>query len=416
MARLTYLTPDVYVEEIPGGPRPIEAVGTSTAGFVGQAPNPRAPVDRAVAISNWSQFLKVFVDGQTENTHLVQAVFGFFQNGGSRCHIANVGGIPEIAGLRKGLSLLEEVDEVAIVAAPGYTDAASYDEMVTHCEADTRQDRVAILDSPQNVTDIESLTKVATVKVPVGGKLDAGKSETGKSEPGKAEAGKKDKSEGLRPKPSDGGYAAFYFPWIVIRDPLSPDHIAIAPPSGHLAGIYARTDSTRGVHKAPANEQIRGALNVNYRVSQDEQAVLNPEGVNCIRLFSREGIRVWGARTIAASDSEWRYLNVRRLFIMIKESIARVHPEGHQRLPHAPLAPGRAHGCQPRGIVLRPVRRGDQHAGGDRRWPRRHHDRDRPGEARRVRDLPNWAERGQRGGRTGGDSRELGSTVKAKLE
>ncbi len=103
----------------------------------------------------------------------------------------------------------------------------------------------------------------------------------------------------------------------------TPDHIAIAPPSGHLAGIYARTDSTRGVHKAPANEQIRGALNVNYRVSQDEQAVLNPEGVNCIRLFSREGIRVWGARTIAASDSEWRYLNVRRLFIMIKESIAR---------------------------------------------------------------------------------------------
>jgi phage tail sheath protein FI len=89
-----------------------------------------------------------------------------------------------------------------------------------------------------------------------------------------------------------------------------------------LAGIYARTDATRGVHKAPANEPIRGALNVTYRVTHAEQGPLNEAGVNCIRFFPSQGIRVWGARTLADASSEWRYINVRRLFAMIEESIA----------------------------------------------------------------------------------------------
>jgi uncharacterized protein len=94
------------------------------------------------------------------------------------------------------------------------------------------------------------------------------------------------------------------------------------PPSGHVAGIWARTDATRGVHKAPENEAVRGALNVTYPLTREEQGVLNQAGVNCIRFFGREGIRVWGARTLADQASEWRYLNVRRLFNMIEESIA----------------------------------------------------------------------------------------------
>ena len=94
------------------------------------------------------------------------------------------------------------------------------------------------------------------------------------------------------------------------------------PPSGHVAGIWARTDSMRGVHKAPANELVRGAIDVTQRLTFEEQGVLNPAGVNCIRYFPREGIRVWGARTLADAASEWRYLNVRRLFNMIEESIA----------------------------------------------------------------------------------------------
>jgi phage tail sheath protein FI len=131
-----------------------------------------------------------------------------------------------------------------------------------------------------------------------------------------------DTNNGLRPRQSDGGYGALYFPWLIVRDPANPANLVPVPPSGHMAGIWARTDATRGVHKAPANEPIRGALDLTYYLTRAEQEDLNPAGVNCIRKFSREGIRVWGARTLAASDSEWRYLNVRRLFNVIKESIA----------------------------------------------------------------------------------------------
>ena len=86
------------------------------------------------------------------------------------------------------------------------------------------------------------------------------------------------------------------------------------PPSGHIAGIYARTDATRGVHKAPANEAVRGAVGLTYRLTRAEQGELNSAGVNCIRFFPDAGIRVWGARTLAEQASEWRYVNVRRLF------------------------------------------------------------------------------------------------------
>jgi phage tail sheath protein FI len=87
--------------------------------------------------------------------------------------------------------------------------------------------------------------------------------------------------------------------------------------------VYARTDGMRGVHKAPANETLLGALNVRYRVTDEEQAGLNGAGVNCIRFFADAGIRIWGARTVAEAASEWRYVNVRRLFNMVEKSIAR---------------------------------------------------------------------------------------------
>jgi len=96
----------------------------------------------------------------------------------------------------------------------------------------------------------------------------------------------------------------------------------VVPLSGHIAGMWALNDATRGVHKAPANMKIRSALNVTRRVTRAEQEVLNPAGVNVIRFFPTEGIRVWGARTVAPTGNEWIYLNVRRLFNMIEESIA----------------------------------------------------------------------------------------------
>ncbi len=301
-----YLVPDVYVEEIRGGPRPIEAVGAGVAGFVGVAPKANAHLNEAVAINNWTQFVKEFTSEGEAATNLSHAVFGFFLNGGSRCHVVNVGAGKPIAGggrERTGLDLLEQIDEIAIVAAPGYSDAASYEALLAHCEQPPA-DRVAILDAPEKVQDIDLLTKTALTP--------AGDAERD------APAG-----SGLRPRQSDGGYGAFYFPWLVVRDPMSADKLASVPPSGHLAGIWARTDALRGVHKAPANEAVRGAVNLTYHLTRAEQAVLNPEGVNCIRFFSQEGIRVWGARTLAPSASEWRYLSVRRLFNVIKESIAR---------------------------------------------------------------------------------------------
>ena len=200
-------------------------------------------------------------------------------------------GTGKAASLKSGLDRLKPVDEIAIVAAPGYTDADAYDSVIGHCEQ--MLDRVAILDAP-NLDAAESsdvLKKTATPE-----------------------------SKGM-PRRSD--YGSFYFPWIRTRDPLFPsnrDLVAVAP-SGCVAGIWARSDNQRGVHKAPANEPVTGALDLTYHVADDEQGALNMRGINCLRYFPDSGILVWGARTIAANP-EWRYLNVRRLFNMIEKSIA----------------------------------------------------------------------------------------------
>jgi phage tail sheath protein FI len=117
----------------------------------------------------------------------------------------------------------------------------------------------------------------------------------------------------------DSKQAAFYYPWIEVMDPITrrPIHV---PPSGHIAGVWARTDETRGVHKAPANEVIMGATGLAFQVTHAEQGNLNKNGINCIRAFPGRGIRIWGARTLS-SDPEWRYINVRRLFNYVSESI-----------------------------------------------------------------------------------------------
>jgi phage tail sheath protein FI len=175
------------------------------------------------------------------------------------------------------------------------------------------------LDPPATFADSRALLTVAAVPAS-GVAAEGGAAEGGAAaRPAPASA----EPPGLRPRQSPGGFGAFYAPRIIVRDPLAREERRVeVAPSGHLAGIWARTDATRGVHKAPANEPIRGALNVTYRFTQAEQEDLNDAGVNCIRWFTREGIRVWGARTVAAGSSEWRYLNVRRLFNMIEESIA----------------------------------------------------------------------------------------------
>lgn len=317
-----YQTPGIYMEEVSSGARPIQAVGTSTAGFLGVAPKLDAYLNQAVPVDSFSKFVKLFVPEQgAKSTPLSLAVKGFFDNGGSLCYVINLGPNGNLAGTdrpRTGIKLLEEVDDISIVAAPGYFGASTYDALLTHCEG--LKYRVAILDvpGPKDFGNFELLKKVATVAAPSG--------KTARSK-GDNDADNKDKGQaqdetGYHPRISEPGMGAVYFPWLVVRDHADPACNVVAPPSGHLAGIWARTDATRGVHKAPANEIVSGALGLTYNVTDPEQAELNPLGINCIRRFN-EGIFSWGARTIADSSSNWRYLNVRRLFNMVEESILR---------------------------------------------------------------------------------------------
>ncbi len=186
---------------------------------------------------------------------------------------------------RTGLYTLKNVDDISIVAIPGITTQHLQNKLIIHCET-TMKDRFAVLDSEEKA-DLDRVQKQRNLY--------------------------------------DSKYAALYYPWVRVFDPLSKKRTNV-PPSGHMCGIYARSDIERGVHKAPANEIVRGALGleefdgVKRVITKGQQDILNPKGVNCIRAFRGRGIRVWGARTIS-SDSLWKYINVRRLFIFLEESI-----------------------------------------------------------------------------------------------
>ncbi len=288
----SYLSPGVYVEEVDRGTKPLEMVGTSTVGFLGESSV--GPVNEAVFCTNWSQFVKTFGDFQNSE-YLAHAVYGFFNNGGGRCYVINVGadegddkkaaagkagryiGTDKGPGERTGLKAFEEIDDINVLCAPGQTDPAIWDAVLSHCE--NMKYRFAILDCPE-VIEKGGVNKLV--------------------------------------KPRDSKYGAYYFPWVEVYDPFKGN--MHQPPSGYMAGIYARSDSERGVHKAPANEIVRGALGLRYNITKGEQDILNPKGINCIRSFPNRGIRVWGARTIS-SDASWRYINVRRLFNMVEQSI-----------------------------------------------------------------------------------------------
>lgn len=366
-----YLSPGVYVEEVPSAVKPIAGVSTSTACFLGVVPdaiqipedNPKydptgrtegddakmrfilrpfpyppdevkkrsdaaavaakavkdddrkdpqksrdlaraaraAQDDLARAQSyrmaedkvpmlctTFSDFRRYFGDFSTDTNQnrLAHAVYGFFNNGGTRCYVMRCKSPEE---LQNPLSLvpLEAIDEISLVAAPSVTDKGVQQNIIDHCT--NMSDRFAIIDAPENPG--ENLTEDA-IKV------------IGNSD-----------------------YAALYFPWIKVFDvaasltqPDSNGEVYVGP-SGHVAGIYARVDHERGVHKAPANEVVRGALDVEYQISKSLQDGLNPHGVNCIR-YINDGIKVWGARTIGGdANTDLKYINVRRTLLFLRESI-----------------------------------------------------------------------------------------------
>ena len=188
---------------------------------------------------------------------------------------------------RTGLQALKNIDEVSIVAIPGRTNQLVQQAVIDHCEL--MRYRFAV---------IEAAEKDGMAQVKVHRSL------------------------------YDTKYAAFYYPWLKIPDPF-PDNPRVQrnvliPPSGHMMGIYARSDIERGVHKAPANEVIQGIRDLEVKLMKEEQDILNPRNINVLRNFreNNRGLRVWGARTIS-SDPDWKYVNVRRLFIFIEHSIDR---------------------------------------------------------------------------------------------
>ncbi len=194
---------------------------------------------------------------------------------------------------RTGVEGLEALDDVTMLCVPDLmspmpgqeldldTIKAVQTMMIAHCER--MGDRVAILDAPPDLTPQE----VKKWRMDIAG--------------------------------YDSSYAALYYPWIQVMDPVTNQPINV-PPSGHVAGVWGRNDATRGVHKAPANEVVLGAVGLAYQTTKGEQDTLNPIGVNCIRAFPGRGIRIWGARTLS-SDPAWRYINVRRLFNFVEKSI-----------------------------------------------------------------------------------------------
>jgi phage tail sheath protein FI len=199
---------------------------------------------------------------------------------------------------RNGINGLAVADDVTMIVVPDLVTAATKEDgtvdlnlwksvqtaLISHCEQNGN--RMAILDAPPGMTPQQIKEWRSEVAM------------------------------------YDSAYAALYYPWIKVDNPIgvNGNSEVLVPPSGHIAGVWARTDETRGVWKAPANDTIRGLLDVERTVTHNEQSLLNPIGINCIRPFGTRGVRIWGARTLS-SDTDWTYVNVRRLFNMVEKTI-----------------------------------------------------------------------------------------------
>ena len=234
-----------------------------------------------------SQFVPQLIAGKTGQ--LTRALSG--GSDGFRPRAADFEGFedPDNSQIKTGLKALEDVTDVSIVAAPGssfggesndYKDDALtiMDSLIAHCE--NMRYRIAVCDSADNQT----VSQVTAYRARI-----------------------------------DSSYAALYYPWVRIVDPITGLE-GNFPPSGYICGIYARNDVANGVHKAPANEIVTDAIGFELLLNKAQQDVLNPEGVNCFRFFEGRGYRLWGART-ATSDAEWKYVNLRRYMNYLKQSI-----------------------------------------------------------------------------------------------
>jgi uncharacterized protein len=257
-----YLAPGVYVEEVSFRSKSIEGVSTSTAGFVGMTVI--GPTDAPRLVQSFGEFEETYGG----RCHLASAAHAFFAQAGRRLFVQRITGPEDHA---RGLQELENVHEIATVAAPG---AEAAEELVDHA---TRCNRFAVLDpgKGQTVEDVVAMRERI-----------------------------------------DSPFAAVYYPWV--RVPGDVD----VPPSGFVAGVYARNDVDRGVWKAPAGMSITGAIGLETTPTEADSELLVSKRVNPLRVFEEGEIVIWGART-TSSDPEWKYVNLRRYFAYLEHSIDR---------------------------------------------------------------------------------------------
>jgi len=322
--------PGVYVREV--RLQPDTGLPTAVPAFIGFAYGPVA--DKAHLLTQAfelyrkdefdARFSKLFDNtGRLPGSYLADAVAGFFLNGGRRCFVivVEMTGAPFDRAARQcawhvALERLAPLDALDLIAAPDAMtlrtrnasgtllpdlDGGEFDlDAITNLQRDVldhcRQHagRMAILDAPRQKQEL--------VNAAVSGSDDAMTA----LDP-EAIIERRDFLTWNMAEPVNG---ALYYPWIETTERRW------IPPCGHIAGIYARSDARTGVYKAPANEEIRGAVNLDFHVDNPTQGELNTQGINCLRAFPGRGIRVWGARTLSR-DPNWRYINVRRLFLTL---------------------------------------------------------------------------------------------------
>ena len=270
--------PGVYREEKFGSARRMEFL-TGVPAFLGLTPaDPLSGVPAKryspIMLSLWSQF-EHHIGSRRSDSFLAYAVRGFFENGGDRCYVIPLEDNTALS-LIKGLEAIEALGGIDLVCTPDLVkdkDAAfeSQQLVVNHCE--TLGDRFAILDSRLGDHRAQVWEQWSEI---------------------------------------DGKNGAIYYPWV--RVPGFDGGFDLVPPCGHVAGVYARTDRLRGVHKAPANELLAGVVGLERNLTNLDQDYFNPRRINCLRSFPGRGIRVWGARTLSGQTA-WTYVSVRRLFL-----------------------------------------------------------------------------------------------------
>ena len=286
----TYQQPGVYVQEIPSGVKPISSVETKIPIFIGYTETSKRKASTPVLINSFSAYERLF-GGPVEGFLLCESIHLFFQNGGKTCYVLSVGSTSQSIqrkALQQGLSKSQTTkaqlvlipDAVALSANEFY---ALQNEMLRHCAK--AKDRFAILNTQEPSAD--ALQDFQAFRA-------------GTSAP-------------------DRSWGAVYYPWLRNKDGK------VLPPSGAIAGIYAQMDDSEGVWKAPANVSVQGiqSLTNSLNSSQQQAANINSDGksINPIISVSGKGILVWGSRTLAGNDNEWRYVPVRRFAMMMEQSI-----------------------------------------------------------------------------------------------